>query len=65
MKTICVFCSSSNKAAKPYFDAARELGSLIAESGFALLYGGTDIGLAGDGDAPSHARQDLLRDAET
>lgn len=47
MKTICVFCSSSNKAAKPYFDAARELGSLIAESGFALLYGGTDIGLMG------------------
>lgn len=46
-KAICVFCSSSEVLDKSYFDVARELGKLIAESGFNLVHGGGMIGLMG------------------
>src|SRR5262249_41788522 len=45
--TICVFCSSSNSIDEVYFDAARELGKAIAERGWGLVYGGSDVGLMG------------------
>ncbi len=44
---ICVYCSSSDAAAAPYFQAARELGVLLVEHGHTLVYGGTDVGLMG------------------
>jgi uncharacterized protein (TIGR00730 family) len=44
---ICVFCSSSNFLDKAYHDEAVALGSLIAENGFELVYGGTTVGLMG------------------
>ena len=47
MKTICVFCSSSNAVHKRYFNLAGELGALIAGEGYTLLYGGTNVGLMG------------------
>lgn len=46
-KTVCVFCSSSSAVEQAYFDAARELGLLLAERGWPLVYGGTDVGLMG------------------
>lgn len=47
MKTICVFCSSSNDADPAYFDAAGALGERIAREGRTLIYGGTNVGLMG------------------
>lgn len=44
---ICVFCASSSNIAPEFFDAAGELGSLIAKSGHTLVYGGGSSGLMG------------------
>ena len=46
-KAICVFCSSSDAVASAYFDAATELGQLIAQHHYALVYGGSSLGLMG------------------
>ena len=42
---ICVFCASSEKMDDVYFEAATELGEEIVESGWELLYGGTNCGM--------------------
>jgi len=47
MKTICVYCSSSDAIAPAYFEVARELGAQIAVRGNTLVYGGADLGLMG------------------
>lgn len=47
MKTICVFCSSSDNVGRRYFDSSRELGAAIAKKGYTLLYGGANVGLMG------------------
>ena len=44
-KSICVYCSSSDAIQEVYFHAAAELGKLIAESGYELVYGGGNVGL--------------------
>lgn len=44
---ICVYCSSSNSIAPPFFEAARLLGTTLAQRGDTLVYGGADIGLMG------------------
>jgi uncharacterized protein (TIGR00730 family) len=44
-RKICVYCSSSRKVPPVYFQAAEELGKLIADSGDALVFGGTKVGL--------------------
>jgi hypothetical protein len=46
--TICVFCGSSPGCDPVYAEAARELGRLIGESGFGLVFGGGDVGLMGE-----------------
>jgi hypothetical protein len=46
--TICVFCGSSPGSDPRYAQAARELGKLIASHGFALVFGGGNIGLMGE-----------------
>lgn len=48
MKSIAVFCSSSNKIAKSHLELAKELGKQIALSGYALWYGGTNTGAMGE-----------------
>jgi uncharacterized protein (TIGR00730 family) len=45
--SVCVFCSSSNAVEPAYFQAAAEMGGVLAGAGFALIYGGTRIGLMG------------------
>ena len=47
MKSICVFCSSSNSIDDVYVDAARDLGRRIGQLGLNLVYGGASIGLMG------------------
>ena len=47
MKNICVFCSSSNYVNSVFAEAANELGAQLAANRFAVVYGGTHIGLMG------------------
>jgi uncharacterized protein (TIGR00730 family) len=47
MKRVCVFCGSSSGANPVYLDAARELGTLLAERALGLVYGGGNLGLMG------------------
>jgi len=44
---VCVFCASSNHIGEHYLDAARNLGRLMADSGYSLVYGGGNNGLMG------------------
>ncbi len=45
IKSICVFCGSSTGLMPEYTKAARELGTLMAQKGITLVYGGSNIGL--------------------
>lgn len=45
---VAVFCSSSDNIAEDYRQMARSLGSLLAQNGHELVYGGTPCGLMGD-----------------
>lgn len=44
-KTICVYCASSTKVNQRYYDAAVELGELIAQKGMRLINGAGIMGL--------------------
>ena len=46
-KSICVFCGSSGKVDDAYRQAATQLGTLVGEKGFDLVYGGGHVGLMG------------------
>ncbi|MBO5272501.1 MAG: TIGR00730 family Rossman fold protein [Muribaculaceae bacterium] len=46
-QAICVYCASSSKIDQSYIDAAFELGSLIADSGNAMVCGAGRAGLMG------------------
>ena len=48
IKTICVFASASNNINEIYFKAAHELGKLIAQNRYNLIYGGSNLGLMGE-----------------
>lgn len=47
MTSLCVFCGSSPGANGAYAQAARELGTLLAEQNITLVFGGGKIGLMG------------------
>ena len=47
LKNICVYCSSSNALVPVFFEAARQLGVLLAQQGCTLVYGGGNVGLMG------------------
>ena len=47
MKSICVFCSSSNTVERVYHQTATDLGHRIGRLGLELVYGGASIGLMG------------------
>jgi uncharacterized protein (TIGR00730 family) len=47
MKTICVYCGSSDKLAPAYLEAARSMGVAIAQRGMDLVYGAGGTGLMG------------------
>ena len=45
--SVGVFCGASNAVEKHWMDAATELGKLIAELDYSLVYGGGRVGLMG------------------
>ena len=47
MKRICVFCGARDGQAPAYLEAARALGTAIAENGIELVYGGGGRGMMG------------------
>lgn len=47
MKSICVFCGSSDSVSPDYLAAARQMGWVLAGRGFRLIYGGGKTGLMG------------------
>lgn len=47
MKSLCVYCGSSLGAQPAYAQIAREAGTLIAQRGLTLVYGGGAVGLMG------------------
>ena len=44
IKNVCVYSSSSNILPKIYYQAARELGILMAQAGYDVVYGGGAVG---------------------
>lgn len=47
MQSICVFCGSSSGKKSIYKESAVELGQLMAQKNYELIYGGGSIGLMG------------------
>jgi hypothetical protein len=47
IKRLCVYCGSSAGVDASYRDAAARLGTLLAQSGVELIYGGGRVGLMG------------------
>ena len=47
MKKVCVYCSSSARIPACYFDATAELGALLVDAGYEVVFGGGSFGLMG------------------
>ncbi len=47
IKSVCVYCASSSKIKPAYFEAARELGRLLAQNGMRCVCGAGNQGLMG------------------
>ncbi len=47
-KSICVYCGSRNGTNPAYSDAAKQLGTALAQEGWRLVYGAGDVGLMGE-----------------
>lgn len=45
IKSVCVYCGSSNDVDPTYIDLAERLGRAIADRGWRLVYGGGTVGL--------------------
>ena len=45
IKSVCVYCGSSNDVDPAYIDLAERLGEAIAQRGWRLVYGGGTVGL--------------------
>ena len=45
---LCVFCGTNTGSRADYRTAARELGTLLAEEGIELVYGGASVGIMGE-----------------
>ncbi|MEM6667170.1 MAG: TIGR00730 family Rossman fold protein [Pseudomonadota bacterium] len=47
IKSVCVYCGSSNEVGPAYLRLATELGRTLAQKGLRLVYGGGGVGLMG------------------
>ncbi|HYC71721.1 MAG TPA: TIGR00730 family Rossman fold protein [Opitutaceae bacterium] len=47
MKSLCVYCASSDRLDPKYADAAQRIGAEVARRGWTLVYGGGKTGLMG------------------
>jgi uncharacterized protein (TIGR00730 family) len=54
LKSVCLFCGSSNAADPAYLEAAAEFGRTLTANGVRLVYGGGGIGLMGAAAKASH-----------
>ncbi len=48
IRSLCVFCSSSDGVGEEFFSVARALGQAMAERQITLVYGGARVGLMGE-----------------
>ena len=48
MKSIAVYCGSSNKVNEKFKDEANRVGKFLASNGIKVVYGGGNMGLMGD-----------------
>lgn len=46
-KSVCVFCGSASSNQQTFQDAAKDLGALLAQKNYRLVYGGGHVGLMG------------------
>lgn len=61
MKSICVYCGSSDSVHADYKTAAYQLGKLLAEGGIRVVYGGGRTGLMGKvADGAVHAGGEVI-----
>jgi len=54
-RSVCLFCGSSDGNDPQYVAASREFGTLVAEAGWRLVYGGGGVGLMGGAARAAHA----------
>jgi uncharacterized protein (TIGR00730 family) len=47
VKSVAVFCASSTKVDKAYFDVAFQTGKILSDAGKTIYYGGGSVGLMG------------------
>ena len=47
LQRVCVYCASNDGARPEYLASARQIGTLLAERGMAVVYGGGRVGLMG------------------
>ena len=47
IRSVCVYCASSSRVAPAYFEAAQELGQLLAQKHIRCVYGAGGQGLMG------------------
>jgi uncharacterized protein (TIGR00730 family) len=47
MKRVCIYCGSSPGALPAYAEAARHCGTVLAQRGVTVVYGGGNVGLMG------------------
>lgn len=47
IRTVCVYCGSASHVKDAYREAAHQLGTLLAEGGYGIVYGGGRVGLMG------------------
>ena len=47
IRSLCVYCGSSDRGRQTHHDAALRLGGIMAEAGIRLVYGGGRIGMMG------------------
>lgn len=47
IQAVCVFCGSANGTRPAYLEQARQFGTLLAQAGLTLVYGGGKLGLMG------------------
>lgn len=45
IRNICIFASSSNHLEEIFYEDARELGKLIGQNGYNIVYGGSKLGM--------------------
>lgn len=47
IQSVCVYCASSSRVENIYFEAALQLGKILAENQIHCIYGGGNVGLMG------------------